>query len=84
MSHNLATIDVNAPIEVVYDQWSMVEMFPACMEEVDSVTATAEDRQHWVTKIGRIERAFDSEVVERIPDEPIAGPASKTSVTRAR
>ncbi len=72
MGTNLATIDVDVPVEVAYDQWTNLHMFAAFMSDVDRVTKTEGGRHQWVTKINGIERQFDTQVVEDVPEERIA------------
>lgn len=72
MSTNLATIDVDVPVEVAYDQWTMLQMFPVFMDDVDAVTKIGKGRHRWVTKIAGVEREFESEVVDQTPAQRIA------------
>lgn len=67
-----ASIDVDVPAKVAYDQWSKIEMFPAYFDDVSSVTAIGPSRHRWVTKIAGITRRFDSTVVEARRGERIA------------
>lgn len=72
MSTNLATIDVDVPIEVAYDQWTILQMFPAFMDGVDTVKKLGAGRHRWAIKIAGVEREFESQVVEHVPAEKIA------------
>ncbi len=72
MGTNLATIDIDVPVEVAYDQWTNLHMFPAFMGDVDRVTKIESGRHQWVTKINGVERQFDSRIVEHVPEERIA------------
>jgi uncharacterized membrane protein len=42
------------------------------MSGVESVTQLSETTNHWVTKVGGVERAFDTEIVDQVPDDRIA------------
>ena len=60
------------PVEVAYDQWTMLQLFPAFMDDVDTVTKLGAGHHRWVTKIAGVERKFESKVVDHIPAERIA------------
>ena len=66
------SIDVAVPVSTAYRQWTQVESFPQFMGGVESVTQTSGTRSHWVTKIGGVERSFDTDITEQHPDERIA------------
>jgi uncharacterized membrane protein len=66
------TIDVAVPVRTAYDQWTQFESFPNFMSGVESVTQLTDTTNHWKTKIGGVEREFDTEIVEQQPDERIA------------
>jgi uncharacterized membrane protein len=42
------------------------------MEGVEEVTQLSDRRLHWKVDIGGVQREFDAEIVEQIPDERIA------------
>ncbi|WP_457962294.1 SRPBCC family protein [Arthrobacter sp. D1-29] len=66
------TIDVAVPVSTAYNQWTQFESFPQFMSGVESVTQLTDTTNHWVTKIGGVEREFDTEIVDQTPDERIA------------
>jgi uncharacterized membrane protein len=66
------SVDVEAPISVVYDQWTQFESFPEFMGGVDQITQTDDTHTHWVISIGGVTREFDTEIVVQHPDERIA------------
>lgn len=65
-------IEVAVPVRTAYDQWTQFETFPQFMSGVQSVTQLTDTTNHWVTRIGGVEREFDTEIVEQRPDERIA------------
>ena len=65
------TITVDRPVRTVYNQWTQFEEFPEFMEGVESVEQMDDTHLHWVTEIGLVEREFDAEIEEQIPDEII-------------
>jgi len=66
------TVDVAVPVRTAYDQWTQFESFPEFMSGVESVTQLTDTTNHWVTRVGGVEREFDTEIVEQRPDERIA------------
>lgn len=66
------SIDVAVPVSTAYNQWTQFETFPQFMGGVESITQASDTRSHWVTKIGGVEREFDTEITEQHPDERIA------------
>lgn len=72
MSTVTATIDINAPISTVYNQWTQFESFPQFMSGVDEVRQVSDTLTHWEVSIAGVDREFDAEIVEQHPDERIA------------
>ena len=66
------SVDVSVPVTTAYNQWTQFETFPHFMGGVESITQTDDTHAHWVTKIGGVEREFDTEITEQHPDERVA------------
>ena len=66
------SIDVEAPIASVYDQWTQFEEFPSFMEGVEEIRQIDDTHTHWRTKIAGREKEIDAAITEQIPDERIA------------
>jgi len=66
------TLDVAVPVSTAYNQWTQFESFPNFMSGVESVAQLTDTTNHWITKIGGVEREFDAEIVEQVPDQRIA------------
>ncbi|MFG3042233.1 SRPBCC family protein [Streptomyces sp. NPDC048330] len=66
------TIDVDAPLRNVYNQWTQFEEFPNFMEGVEDIRQIDDRHCHWRTKIAGVRREFDTEIVDQLPDERIA------------
>jgi uncharacterized membrane protein len=66
-------VDVAAPVDVAYAQWTQFEEFPKFMHRVTSVTQDKEEPQkiHWEEKIWFSRRQWDAEIVEQIPNKRI-------------
>ena len=67
-----ATIDVDAPISTVYNQWTQFESFPQFMSGVESIVQKTDTLTDWSVSIAGVDREFEAEIVEQHPDERIA------------
>ena len=66
------SIEVEAPVRSVYNQWTQFEEFPRFMEGVKEVKQVTDKRLHWRADIGGKEQEWDADITEQIPDERIA------------
>ena len=64
-------IDVNEPIQTVYNQWTQFEDFPRFMEGIEKVTQFDDTHLHWVANIGGKNLEWDATISEQIPDKRI-------------
>jgi uncharacterized membrane protein len=65
-------IDVTAPPQMAYNQWTQFEEFPRFMEGVERVAQLDDARLHWMATVGGVRRAWFARITEQIPDERIA------------
>jgi uncharacterized membrane protein len=72
MEHIEKSVDVDAPLSMVYNQWTQFEEFPEFMEGVLEVRQLDDKRLHWRAKIAGKEKEWDAEIFEQTPDERIA------------
>jgi uncharacterized membrane protein len=72
MEHIEKSVDVNAPLSTVYNQWTQFEDFPEFMEGVIEVRQLDNKRLHWKAKIAGKEKEWDAEIFEQSPDACIA------------
>jgi len=72
MSSVVESVDVDVPVNVAYNQWTQFESFPEFMGGVEEIRQVDDTHNHWVTKIGGVEREFDTEITEQHPDERVA------------
>ena len=72
MEHIEKSIEVEAPLSTVYNQWTQFEEFPEFMEGIEQVTQIDEKRLHWKARIAGKEKEWDAEIFEQIPDQRIA------------
>ena len=66
------SIEVAVPVTTAYNQWTQFESFPQFMEGVEQIEQTSDTMTRWVTKIGGVERTFDTTITEQLPDERVA------------
>lgn len=70
------SIQVEAPISVVYNQWTQFEEFPSFMGGVQKVEQLDATRLHWVAEIAGVRREWDAEVLQQVPDELVSWAAT--------
>ncbi len=66
------SIEVNAPLRTVYNQWTQFEEFPHFMEGVDEVRQIDDTHLHWVASFGGSQHEWDAEITEQHPDERVS------------
>jgi uncharacterized membrane protein len=72
MGSTTHSIEVNAPLRVVYNQWTQFEEFPRFMESVDEVRQDGPKRLFWKAKIAGKDKQWEAEITEQVPDQRIA------------
>ncbi|HEY9524528.1 MAG TPA: SRPBCC family protein [Thermopolyspora sp.] len=65
------SIDIGAPIHVVYNQWTQFEDFPTFMKKVENVKQESDEQLTWKAQIFWSHRTWKSEITEQAPDERI-------------
>ena len=66
------SIEVNAPIATVYNQWTQFEQFPRFMQGVEEVRQLDDKRLVWRAKIAGKTEEWNAEIDEQLPDERVA------------
>jgi uncharacterized membrane protein len=66
------SIDVQAPLSTVYNQWTQFEEFPQFMEGVKSVTQLDDTSLRWVAEVAGKEKDWIAEITEQAPDLRVA------------
>jgi uncharacterized membrane protein len=72
MSTITESIDVEVPVNRVYNQWTQFQSFPEFMDGVEEVRQVSDTKTHWVTKIAGVSREFDATITEQQPEERVA------------
>jgi uncharacterized membrane protein len=68
----ITDIDIDLPVRTVYDQWTQFEEFPQFMQNVEEVRQLDDRHLHWRVRIAGVEREWDAEIIEQVPDERIS------------
>jgi uncharacterized membrane protein len=66
------SIEVNAPVSTVYNQWTQFEDFPLFMEGVDHVEQLDDTRLRWVSTISAKTNQWTAKILEQHPDRQIS------------
>lgn len=66
------SIEINLPVNTVYNQWTQFEDFPRFMEGVKEVRQIDDKRLHWRAEIAGKDEEWDAEILEQVPDQRIA------------
>ncbi|MHA6667722.1 SRPBCC family protein [Homoserinimonas sp. A447] len=72
MAQVMESIDVDVPVTTAYNQWTQFESFPHFLSYVEKIDQIGDTLTHWKVKIGGVEREFDAEITEQLPDERVA------------
>ena len=65
------SVDVAAPLETVYDQFTQFEDFPKFMHRVEKVEQRDDEHVVFTEKMWGVRRQWEAEIVEQRPDERI-------------
>jgi uncharacterized protein YndB with AHSA1/START domain len=65
------SIEINAPLHAVYNQWTQFEEFPRFMEGVEEVRQDGPRNLFWTARIAGKEKRWEAEILEQTPDHRI-------------
>jgi uncharacterized membrane protein len=65
-------IEIDLPVQAVYNQWTRFEDFPLFMEGVTSVRQHDHQHVEWEARIGGRKKIWQAEIFEQEPDHCIA------------
>jgi len=72
MARITESVDVDAPVTTVYNQWTQFEEFPSFMEGIDQVRHLDDVTLHWTATIAGKTHEWDAKITEQHPDERVA------------
>jgi uncharacterized protein YndB with AHSA1/START domain len=65
------SLEVNAPLRAVYNQWTQFEEFPRFMEGVREIRQHGTRTLFWKVNIGGKDKEWEAEILEQVPDTRI-------------
>jgi uncharacterized membrane protein len=79
------TIEVEAPLRAVYNQWTQFEEFPRFMAGVKEVKQLDDTHVHWRAELWGKDKEWNAEITEQQPDKrvswkSVSGPESAGTV----
>lgn len=66
------SIEVNVPVQTVYDQLVQFEQYPRFMEDVEQVRQLDDTHLHCKTRAGSLNLEWDAEITQQVPERSIA------------
>lgn len=75
-----ASIVVDEPVSMVYNQWTQFETFPRFMQHVQEVRQLDAKHLHWRAKIAGKTKEWETEITEQVPDERITWKSTSGTV----
>jgi len=66
------SVEVDAPLQAVYNQWTQFEEFPRFMQGVEEVRQLSDTRLFWKAEIWGKAAEWEAEIFEQVPDQRIA------------
>jgi uncharacterized membrane protein len=64
-------IDVGAPVDLVYKQWTQFAEFPKYMKKLEQVEQESDEKLRWKAQIFWSHRSWEATITEQIPNERI-------------
>ncbi|RGA00640.1 SRPBCC family protein, partial [Microbispora triticiradicis] len=71
LTNIVESLDVGAPIRVVYNQWTQFEDWPGFMKKVETVEQKSDEKLAWKAQVWWSHRTWESTIVEQVPDSRI-------------
>jgi uncharacterized membrane protein len=65
------SIDVGAPVTLVYNQWTQFSDFPSFMKKVENVEQPEEVKTSWKAQVLWSHRTWEATIQEQVPDDKI-------------
>ena len=71
LTNIVESIDIGAPIRVVYDQWTQFSDFPTFMKKVESVQQEEDQKLNWKAQVFWSHRTWESTILDQHPEDKI-------------
>jgi uncharacterized membrane protein len=72
MSTITKSVDVEADVSTVYNQWTQFADFPRFMDGVDRIDQVDDTHTHWTISVAGVTKQFDATITEQNRDERVA------------
>ena len=66
------SVQVDCPVDVVYNQWTQFEDFPKFMAGIKEIKQIDDTHTHWRAEVWGKDKEWDAEITEQVPDQHIA------------
>ncbi len=63
---------VEAPLDMVYGQWTQFEEFPRFMKNVKEVRQIDDKRLFWRAEIGGREHSWEAQIIRQVPNQVVS------------
>ena len=64
-------IDVGAPVDLVYKQWTQFAEFPKYMKKLEQAEQESDEKVRWKAQVFWSHRSWESTITEQVPNERI-------------
>ncbi|MFJ9779826.1 SRPBCC family protein [Amycolatopsis sp. NPDC101161] len=71
LTNIIEEIDIGAPVDLVYDQWTRFTEFPRFMKKVESVEQVSDEKLEWKAQVFWSHRSWEATILEQVPGERI-------------
>ncbi len=71
------SIEVDAPVRIVYDQWTQFEDFPQFMGGIQQVRQLDDRTLQWTAEIAGVKREWTATILDQVPDNKVAWAATE-------
>lgn len=71
LTNIIEDIDVGAPLDLVYRQWTEYAQFPRFMKKVEQADQTADEKVQWKAQVFWSHRSWEATIVEQVPFDHI-------------
>jgi uncharacterized membrane protein len=65
------SIDIGAPVTLVYNQWTQFSDFPTFTKKIENVEQSEETKVSWKAQVFWSHRSWESTIQEQVPDDRI-------------
>lgn len=64
-------LDIGAPLDLVYNQWTQFADFPKYMKKLEQVEQESDEKLRWKAQVFWSHRSWESTITEQVPNERI-------------